>query len=101
MIHATVLDEKGHGAFRKAEAEYISADAVMVFTSDGFMVCEKAYFSDSIVIQTDADRTNFFVNALMLLGQVLADMVGVDALIRIQNESILREKERLGNAENI
>ena len=101
MIHATVLDEKGHGAFRKAEAEYISADAVMVFTSDGFRVCEKAYFSDSIVIQTDADRTNFFVNALMLLGQVLEDMVGVDALIRIQNESILREKERLGNAENI
>ena len=101
MIHATVLDEKGHGAFRKAEAEYISADAVMVFTSDGFKVCEKAYFSDSIVIQTDADRTNFFMNAMMLLGQILADTVGLDALIRLQNESILRERERLGNVKNV
>ena len=103
MVEEIVIQEKGSGAFHAIETERAKGDAVCIITSNGFIVSEKTYFTDSPFMRAEEDKKNFFANCLMLLSEKLAEEIGLQGLIRLQNESILaaKKQERQRNAENI
>lgn len=92
-----------HGAILRTDrlldeatkAEAFTGDAVCVFTTDGVQVKGKYYGDKSIFYKNDRNAKAVFLAAAMdMLSEKIFEILGRDALIRLQNATLLRLNEK-------
>lgn len=94
MIHGAIL-RTDRLLDEVTETEAFTGDAVCVFTTDGVQVKGKYYGDKSVFYKNDKNAKAVFLAAAMdMLGEKIFEMLGRDALIRLQNATLLRLSER-------
>lgn len=94
MIHGAIL-RTDRLLDEVTEAEAFTGDAVCVFTTDGVQVKGKYRGGKGVFYKNDKNaKALFFVTAMDILSEKIFEMLGRDALIRLQNATLLRLSEK-------